>query len=99
MNEHEKRQLDLANKAHTNIVGPKAPGPRSSGMEFFKDLLTGFGALILFLFVVFICLPLLMIVLKIGVVIAIPILYFGVFILCVALVGRLIRVLFFKQVR
>ena len=97
MNEHENKQLDVAKSAHTDVIGPREAGSKSSGMEFVKDLLTGFGALILFLFVVFICLPLLMIVLKIGVVIAIPILYFGVFIICVALVGRLIRVLFFKN--
>jgi len=97
MNENENKQLDVAKGAHTDIISPSETDSCNRGMEFVKDLLTGFGALILFLFVVFICLPLLMIVLKIGVVIAIPILYFGVFIICVALVGRLIRVLFFKN--
>jgi hypothetical protein len=97
MNEQEKRDLDVARGAHTDVISPSKKRTRSSGLEFIKDLLTGFGALIIFLFVVFICLPLLMIALKIGVVIAIPILYFGVFVICVALVGRLIRVLFFKR--
>ncbi len=97
MNENGNKQLDVAKGAHTDIISPRSTGSRNRGIEFVKDLLTGFGALILFLFVVFICLPLLMILLKIGVVIAIPILYFGVFLICVALVGRLIRVLFFKN--
>jgi hypothetical protein len=97
MSEHENKQLELAKGAHTKIIGPSKPAARGGGLEFIKDLLTGFGALFLFLFLAFICLPLLMIALKIGVVIAIPILYFGVFIICVALLGRLVRILFLKR--
>jgi len=97
MSENENKQLDLAKGAHTDIIGTRETKTRSGGLEFIKDLLTGFGALLLFLFLAFICLPLLMIALKIGVVIAIPILYFGVFIICVALLGRLVRILFLKR--
>ncbi len=97
MNEHDNKPLDVVKGAHTDMIGPRDSDARSGGVEFIKDLLTGFGVLILFIFVVFICLPLLMIVLKIGLVVAIPVLYFGVFIICVALVGRLIRILFFKK--
>jgi hypothetical protein len=97
MKEHETKMLDVAKGAHTDLIDRQGMRNRNSGFEFIKDFLTGFGALILFLFVFFIGVPLMMIALKIGVVFAIPLLYLGAFIICVALLGRLIRVLFLKK--
>ena len=97
MNEHENKQLDVAQGAHTDIIPPRRKRTSGGGLEFLKDLLTGFGALLLFLFIIFVGLPLVMIALKIGVAIAIPILYFGVLVICIALLGRLIRILVFKK--
>ena len=97
MSDNKNKQLDMAKGARTDLVRSRNTGARSGSLEFIKDLLTGFTALLLFLFVIFICLPLLMIALKIGVVIAIPLLYFGVFIICIAFLGRLIRILVLKK--
>jgi hypothetical protein len=96
MDEDKKKQLEVATGPHTDIVTPPARSP-NGGLEFFKDLLTGFTALLLFLFLMFICLPLVMIGLKVGLFIAIPLLYFGVIIICIALLGRLVRVLILKK--
>ena len=41
MNEHEKRQLEVATGAHTDIVSPPPKRSSNGGLEFFKDLLAG----------------------------------------------------------
>jgi hypothetical protein len=97
MNEHEIKRLDPAKGAHTDIIDQPGTQGRNKGFEFIKDFLTGFGALILFLCVFFIGIPLMMLALKIGVVFAIPLLYVGAFIILIALLGRLIRILFLKK--
>ena len=59
--------------------------------EFITDFITGFSALIVIGLILFIVIPVLLIVLKIGAVLIIPISLTGAFIIIVALLGKFIR--------
>jgi hypothetical protein len=65
--------------------------------EFITDFITGFSALIVIGLILFIVIPVLLIVLKIGAVLIIPISLTGVFIIIVALLGKFIRHLLTKR--
>ena len=65
--------------------------------EFITDLITGFGALIVIGLMLFIVIPVLLIVLKIGAVLIVPISLLGAFIIIVALLGKFIRHIFTKR--
>ena len=59
--------------------------------EFIADFLTGFSALIVVGLILFIVIPVLLLILKIGAFLVIPISLLGAFIILIALVGKLIR--------
>ncbi|MBW1608511.1 MAG: hypothetical protein JRF45_09525 [Deltaproteobacteria bacterium] len=65
--------------------------------EFITDFITGFSALIVIGLILFIVIPVLLIVLKIGAVLIIPISLTGAFIIIVALLGKFIRHLLTKR--
>jgi hypothetical protein len=65
--------------------------------EFIADFITGFSALIVVGLILFIVIPVLLIVLKIGAVLIVPISLLGAFIIIVALLGKFIRHLFTKR--
>jgi ABC-type bacteriocin/lantibiotic exporter with double-glycine peptidase domain len=60
-------------------------------LEFIADFITGFGALIVVGLIFFIIIPVLLLILKIGAFLVIPISLLGAFIILIALVGKLIR--------
>ncbi|RLB85869.1 MAG: hypothetical protein DRH24_00700 [Deltaproteobacteria bacterium] len=64
---------------------------RNRYLEFIADFITGFGALIVVGLIFFIIIPALLLILKIGVFLVIPISLLGAFIILIALVGKLIR--------
>jgi uncharacterized BrkB/YihY/UPF0761 family membrane protein len=59
--------------------------------EFFTDFITGFSALIVIGLILFIVIPVLLIILKIGAFLVIPISLLGAFIILIALLGKFIR--------
>ena len=59
--------------------------------EFIADFITGFGALIVIGIILFIVIPVLLIILKIGAFLVIPISLIGAFIILIALLGKFIR--------
>ena len=60
-------------------------------LEFITDFITGFSALIVIGLILFIVIPVLLIILKIGAFLIIPISLLGAFIILIALLGKLIR--------
>jgi len=60
-------------------------------LEFITDFMTGFSALIVIGLILFIIIPVLLLILKIGAFLVIPISLLGAFIILTALVGKLIR--------
>mgnify|MGYP001813155802 CR=1 FL=1 len=65
--------------------------------EFITDFITGFSTLIVIGLILFIVIPVLLIVLKIGAVLIVPISLLGAFIIIVALLGKFIRHLLTKR--
>lgn len=65
--------------------------------EFIADFITGFSALIVVGLILFIVIPVLLIVLKVGAVLIVPISLLGAFIIVVALLGKFIRHLLTKR--
>ncbi len=65
--------------------------------EFITDFITGFSALIVIGLLLFIVIPVLLIVLKIGAVLIVPISLLGAFIILIALLGKFIRHLLTKK--
>jgi len=66
-------------------------------LEFITDFITGFSALIVIGLILFIVIPVLLILLKIGAFLVIPISLLGAFIILIALLGKLIRQLLTKR--
>ena len=66
-------------------------------LEFIADFITGFSALIIVGLILFIVIPLLLLILKIGAFLVIPISLLGAFIILIALVGKLIRQILTKK--
>ena len=60
-------------------------------LEFIADFITGFSALIVVGLILFIVIPVLLLILKIGAFLVIPISLLGAFIILIALIGKLIR--------
>jgi hypothetical protein len=60
-------------------------------LEFFTDFITGFSALIVIGLILFIVIPVLLIILKIGAFLVIPISLLGAFIILITLLGKFIR--------
>lgn len=60
-------------------------------LEFITDFMTGFSALIVIGLILFIIIPVLLLILKIGAFLVVPISLLGAFIILTALVGKLIR--------
>jgi len=65
--------------------------------EFITDFITGFSTLIVIGLILFIVIPVLLIVLKIGAVLIVPISLLGALIIIVALLGKFIRHLLTKR--
>lgn len=66
-------------------------------LEFIADFITGFSALIIVGLILFIVIPLLLLILKIGAFLVIPISLLGAFIILIALAGKLIRQILTKK--
>ena len=66
-------------------------------LEFIADFITGFSALIVVGLILFIVIPVLLLILKIGAFLVIPISLLGAFIILIALVGKLIRQILTKK--
>ncbi|MFO7970418.1 MAG: hypothetical protein R6U40_01555 [Desulfobacterales bacterium] len=66
-------------------------------LEFIADFITGFSALIVVGLIFFIIIPALLLILKIGVFLVIPISLLGAFIILIALAGKLIRQFLIKK--
>jgi ABC-type bacteriocin/lantibiotic exporter with double-glycine peptidase domain len=66
-------------------------------LEFITDFMTGFSALIVIGLILFIVIPVLLLILKIGAFLVIPIAMVGAFIILIALLGKLIRHLLTKK--
>ena len=66
-------------------------------IEFIADFITGFGALIVVGLILFIVIPVLLIILKIGAFLVIPISLIGAFIILIALLGKFIRKFLIKK--
>jgi hypothetical protein len=66
-------------------------------LEFMADFITGFGALIAIGVILFIVIPVLLIILKIGAFLVIPISLMGAFIILIALLGKFIRKFLIKK--
>jgi len=69
----------------------ETPKRQSPMLNFFTDFLTGFGALFLVGVILFIVVPLLLFVLKVGLALIVPVAVLGACIILVALFGRLIK--------
>lgn len=59
--------------------------------EFIADFMTGFSALIVIGLILFIVIPVLLLLLKIGAFLVVPISLLGAFIILIALLGKFIR--------
>ena len=70
---------------------------KNQSLEFIADFLTGFSALIVVGLILFIVIPVLLLILKIGAFLVIPISLLGAFIILIALVGKLIRQFLIKK--
>jgi len=66
-------------------------------LDFIADFITGFSALIVIGLILFIVIPVLLIILKIGAFLVVPISLLGAFIILIALLGKLIRRLLTKK--
>jgi len=66
-------------------------------LEFITDFMTGFTALIVIGLILFIVIPVLLLILKIGAFLVIPISLLGAFIILIALLGKFIRHLLTKK--
>jgi asparagine N-glycosylation enzyme membrane subunit Stt3 len=60
-------------------------------LDFIADFITGFSALIVIGLILFIVIPVLLIILKIGAFLVIPVSLLGAFIILIALLGKFIR--------
>lgn len=60
-------------------------------LEFIADFITGFSVLIVIGLILFIVIPVLLIILKIGAFLVIPVSLLGAFIILIALLGKFIR--------
>jgi ABC-type bacteriocin/lantibiotic exporter with double-glycine peptidase domain len=66
-------------------------------LEFITDFMTGFSALIVIGLILFIVIPLLLIILKIGAFFIVPISLLGAFVILIALLGKCIRKVLTKK--
>jgi hypothetical protein len=66
-------------------------------LEFIADFITGFSAFMVIGLILFIVIPVLLLILKIGAFLVIPISLLGASILLIALVGKLIRQILTKK--
>jgi len=66
-------------------------------LDFIADFITGFSALIVIGLILLIVIPVLLIILKIGAFLVVPISLLGAFIILIALLGKLIRRLLTKK--
>ena len=87
-NEVEEHQfIESLGETHTS---------RNRTLEFLADFLTGFGALFILGIILFIIVPLLLVLLKVGVSFAVPVAVLGACIILIALFGRFIKFLIKK---
>ena len=66
-------------------------------LEFITDFMTGFSALIVIGLILFIVIPVLLLILKIGAFLVAPISLLGAFIILIALLGKFIRQFLIKR--
>ena len=83
----EPQFIESLGKAHTG---------KNRTLGFLTDFLTGFGALFLLGIILFIVVPILLVLLKVGVSFAVPVAVFGFCIILIALFGRFIKFLIKK---
>ena len=88
---HEVRDLKLYETYEKNHK------KKNRYLEFFADFMTGFTALIVIGLILFIVIPVLLLVLKIGAFLVVPISLLGAFIILIALLGKLIRQILTKK--
>lgn len=82
-----------------NLVGEQQPDDcfKEAGsnqrrmLDFFTDFLTGFGALFIIGAILFVFVPLLLFVLKVGLALIVPVAALGACIILIALFGRFIK--------
>ena len=74
--------------SNTHKQGPKKKNPY---FEFITDFMTGFGVLIVIGLILFIVIPVLLLILKIGAFLVVPVCLLGAFIILIALLGKFIR--------
>jgi len=97
MNDKDSKMEDEIKAHRFNEGSEKHPVSQRPILTFFTDFLTGFGTLFLIGIILFIVIPLLLITLKIGVALAIPIAVLGACIILIALFGKFIKFLIKKS--
>jgi hypothetical protein len=90
----EKNKVEDLKLSETYEQDHKGKNPY---LDFFTDFITGFSALIVIGLILFIVIPVLLIILKIGAFLIIPISLLGAFIILIALLGKFIRQLLIKK--
>jgi hypothetical protein len=66
-------------------------------LEFIADFMTGFSVLIVIGLILFIVIPVLLIILKIGAFLVVPVSMVGAFVILIALLGKFIRHFLIKK--
>jgi len=84
----ENHKVEDLKRSNTYEKGHKK---KNRYLEFITDFITGFSALIVIGLILFIVIPVLLIILKIGAFLVIPISLLGAFIILITLLGKLIR--------
>lgn len=83
-----KNQIEELKLSNTYEQDHKRKNPY---LEFIADFMTGFSALIVIGLILFIVIPVLLLILKIGAFLVVPISLLGAFIILIALLGKFIR--------
>jgi len=76
----------------------ETPKSQSPMFDFFSDFLTGFGALFLIGVILFIVVPVLLFVLKVGLALIVPVAVLGACMILIALFGKFIKALIKKEI-
>ena len=97
MNDNNLKLDDPVNQQQSIDSFQKIPDRQSPLFDFFSDFLTGFGALFLVGVVLFIVVPLLLFILKVGLALIVPVAVLGACMIAIALFGRLIKSLIKKE--
>ena len=91
MNTKDFKIDDEANEREFIESLGKTPKSQNRIVDFFTDFLTGFGALFILGIILCIVVPLLLVTLKVGLALAVPIAILGAGIILIALLGKVIK--------